>query len=150
MELIPYDEFGKLRMQQLTPSREAYVHDGVEWMGGYWIEELFYGGTALYRHEATPDEAGGLTVDFRDLPTEGVLAIFNAIRLPLRPAMPMKEVRSVLGEAETPETFPNGNKSYDFTVGTRYPYCVAVAVDPDETLIYVAIIRKDVLSRCRY
>jgi len=54
----------------------------------------------MSRHDDTPEETGGLEVDFSELPESAVPAIFDAIQLPLRRGMSFEEVRSVLGEPE--------------------------------------------------
>src|SRR5262245_18135594 len=116
-------------------------------MGGFWINEGIPGFTSLSRHEATPDEAGGLEVDSRDLSLSDIVAIFDTIHLPLRPGMTFEEVRSVLWEPGQTHTFVADCKSYDFTVGSQYPYYVSATVHDTDGLIYAAVIRKDVLSK---
>jgi len=148
MELIPYEDFSRLRMKQFAPAGiEVSEGDGYEWMGGFWIHEGI-GFTGVARHEDTPDEAGGLAVDFRELPESATLAIFDAIHLPLRPGMTLEEVCSVLGEPEHTHVFVADRKSYDFTVGSHFPYHVSATVHDTHGLIYVVVIRKDVLSKC--
>jgi len=149
MELIPYEDFSRLRMKQFVPAEiEVSDDDGYEWMGGFWIHEGI-GFTGVARHEDTPDEAGGLAVAFRELPERSAtLAIFDAIRLPLRLGMTLEEVRSVLGEPEHTNVFVADRKSYDFTVGSQFPYYVSATVHDTDGLIYVVVIRKDVLSKC--
>src|SRR5207247_2508510 len=111
--------------RQLAPGREIFESDDWEWMGGFWINEGIRTCTSVSRHKDTPNEAGGLEVDFRDLPESGVVAIFDAIHLPLRPGMTLQEVQSVLGEPEHTDVFVADRKSYDFTVGSHYPYYVS-------------------------
>ena len=148
MELIPYEQFSRLRMKQFAPAHiEVSEGDGFEWMGGFWIYEGI-GFTGVARHEDTPDEAGGLAVDFRELPKSATSAIFDAIHLSLRQGMTLEEVRSALGEPEHTDVFVADRKSYDFTVGSRNPYHVSATVHETDGLIYVAVIRKDVLSKC--
>ena len=147
MELISYEDFSRLRMKQFAPAGiEVFEGDGYEWMGGFWIHEGI-GFTGVARHEDTPHEAGGLAVDFRELPESSTLAIFDALHL-ARPGVTLEEIRSVLGEPERTNVFVADRKSYDFTVGTRYPYHVSATVHDTDGLIYVAVIRKDVLSKC--
>ena len=149
MELITYNEFAKLRMKQLVPAdTEVIETHGWEWMGGFWINEGFRFCTSLSRHVDTPDEAGGLEIDFRDLPQSLVLGICDKIHLPLRPGMNLEEVLSILGQPEQTYTFVADRKTYDFTVGSQYPYHVSATVHETDGLIYVTVIRKDVLSRC--
>jgi len=148
MELISYEDFSRLRMKQFAPAdMEVSEGDGYEWMGGFWIHEGV-GFTGVARHEDTPDEAGGLEVDIRELPESATLAIFAAIHLPLRPRMTLDEVRSIVGEPERTNVFVADRKSYNFTVGSRYPYHVSATVHDTDGLIYVVVIRKDVLSKC--
>lgn len=149
MELIPYEDFARLRMKQLAPGKEVSESDGWEWMGGFWINEGIHGFTSLSRHEDTPDETGGLEVHFSDLSRGEVLAMLAAIHLPLRPGMTLPEVVAVLGQPEEIHVFVSERKTYDFTVGSRCPYYVSATVHDTTGLIYVAVLRKDVLSRCR-
>jgi hypothetical protein len=148
MELITYEEFGRLRAAQFVPSGTP-IHpiDGYEWMDGFWINEGIRGFSSVSRHEDTPNEAGGLEIDFRDL-SQAELAMLDTIDLPLRPGMTLLEVQSVLGEPEHTDVFVADRKSYDFTVGSRFPYYVSATVHETDGLIHVAVIRKDVLSKC--
>jgi hypothetical protein len=148
MELIPYEQFGRLRLKQFVPPDAEIIEDeGYEWMGGFWINEGI-GFTSMSRHEDTPTETGGLEVDFSELPEGAASAIFGAIHLPFRRGMTLEEVHSILGESEHTHVFVADRKTYDFTVGSRYPYYVSVTVHETDGLIYVAVIRKDVLSKC--
>jgi hypothetical protein len=148
MELIPYPEFARLRMNHLAPGRQIFESDDWEWMGGLWKNEGIRTCTSVSYHEDMPDEAGGLEVDFRDLPGADVLAIFAAIHLPLRPGMTLQEVCAVLGEPEETHMLVHDRKTYDFTVGSCFPYYVSTSVHQADGLVYVAVIRRDVLSRC--
>ena len=148
MELISYEQFGKLRLKQFAPPEaEVFESDGYEWMGGFWINEGT-GFTSMSRHEDTPEETGGLEVDLLEFPESAVSAIFEAIQLPLRRGMSFEEVRSVLGEPEKTHVFVADRKTYEFTVGSQQRYYVSATLDDADGLIYVEVIRKDVLSKC--
>jgi hypothetical protein len=149
VELIPYKQFAKLRAVQFLPAGESVNEcDGYEWMGGFWINEGIRGFTSISRHEDTPDEAGGLEIDFRDLPPAEVKTMLGAIQLPLRPGVSLEEVQAVLGEPERTHVFVADRKSYDFTVGSRDSYYVSVTIHETDGLMHVAVIRKDVLAKC--
>lgn len=136
-------------MKQLVPAGTPVDEmDATEWMGGFWICEGMSGFTGVFRHEDTPDEAGGLVIDFRELSPSDIARIFETIHLPLRPGMTLEEVRSVLGEPEKTQLFVADAKSYDFTVGSQYPYHVSANIHDTEGLNCVDVIRKDVLSKC--
>ena len=148
MELISFEQFGKLRLKQFAPPEaEVFESGGYEWMGGFWINEGI-GFTSMSRHEDTPEETGGLEVDFSELPESAVPAIFDATQLPLRRGMSFEEVRSVLGEPEKTHVFVADRKTYEFTVGSQQRYYVSATLDDADGLIYVEVIRKDVLSKC--
>jgi hypothetical protein len=149
MELIPYNVFAKLRMKQFVPTgTEVFESDGWEWMGGIWINEGIPGFTSISRHEDTPDEAGGLEVDFRDLSPTEIAAVFEALHLPLQPGMTSDQLRSVLGVPDQTDSIYGDRRSHSFTIGADYPYLVSTTVHDAEGLIYVTVVRKDVLARC--
>src|SRR5262245_2159450 len=148
MELISFEQFGKLRLKQFAqPEAEVVESAGYEWMGGFRINEGI-GFTSMCRHEDTPEETGGLEVHFSELPESAVSAIFDAIQLPLRRGMSFEEVRSVLGEPQKTHVFVADRKTYDFTVGSQQRYYVSATLHDADGLTYVAVIRKDVLSKC--
>jgi hypothetical protein len=148
MELISYNDFGRLRAAQFLPAgTPIYQEDSYEWMGGFWINEGIYGFTSVSRHEDLPNETGGLEIDFRDSRTP-ILAMLNAIHLPLRPGMTLQEIQSFLGEPEHMDVFLADRKSYDFTVGERFLYYLSATVHETDGLIHVVVVRKDVISKC--
>jgi hypothetical protein len=95
-----------------------------------------------------PNEIGGLEIDFRDLSEKDALAILDAIRLPLRPGMTLQEVQPVLGKFQESVDYIEDRKGYEFDVGSLYPYEVGCIIRDSVGLIYVSVIRKDVLSKC--
>ena len=151
MELISYEQFGKLRLKQFVPAnKEIFDSDGHEWMNGWWINEGI-GITGISRHEDTPDEAGGLEVLFSELSASATVAMLDAIRLPLHPGMTFENLRSVLGEPQQTEFFPTipDRKHYKFTIGSEHPYHVSCTIHDTDGLIGIAVIRNDVLSKIK-
>ena len=61
--------------------------------------------------------------------------------------MTIEQVCAVLGEPEKIHEFTEDRKTYDFTVGSVFPYHVSATVHEGNGLIYVTVIRKDVLAR---
>jgi len=151
MELIPYSQFAKLRLKQFVGKDvEVSESDGWEWMGGYWINEGVYGFTSFSREEDTPDETGGLEMDFGSLPEDSAKAILDAIRLPLRSGMKLEEVYSILGEPKEKDTFGkyvHDRQTDNFKIGSEQPYYVSCTVHNENGLIYVAVVRGDVLAK---
>ena len=148
MELISYKQFSKLRLKRFVPADADILEAGdFEWMGGFWISECLRF-THMSRHEDTPRETGGLEVDFSEITGHAASAIFEAIRLPLRRGMTLREMRSIMGDPDDVDVFVADRKSYNFTVGLQYPYYVSATVHKTDGLIHVTVIRKDVLSKC--
>ncbi|MEO7297060.1 MAG: hypothetical protein ABI042_00640 [Verrucomicrobiota bacterium] len=148
MELIPYKEFGKLRLKPfLAKDADVDEMEDTEWMGGVWISEMV-GITAFRRLETTPNEMGGLEIVFSEISEKETLAILNAIRLPLRPDMTLEEVRLVLGEPEKIEVLRTVEwKNYEFTIGSQYPYYLSCSIYNTGGMMGLEVIRKDMLSR---
>ena len=149
MELIPYEEFARFNIRPFAQSGRGVVQQAdYEWMGGLWANESVGACTGVCRHESAPDEVGGLEIDFRDLPEKDTLAIFDALHLPLRPGMTLQEVQAVLGEPQERVDYIEDRRGYGFEVGSQYPYEVRCIIRDSVGLVYVSVIRKDVLSKC--
>jgi hypothetical protein len=147
MELIPYSQFAKLRLKQFVESDvEVTEGDGWEWMGGLWFGEGISSSTYFARLKDTPDETGGLEIDFTELPESSAQSILDTINLPLKSGMTFDEVRSALGVPEKTTSLA-GWKNNDFTLGEKHPYFVSATVDHAKGLTNLTVIRKDVLSR---
>lgn len=147
MQLISYDQFSKLRLRDFVPEG-MLIGEAVdwEWMGSYWYNEGI-GFTSFSRHMSTPDQTGGLEISFTELPAESNRRLLSAIGLPLRPGMSAPDVLSVMGSpAETHEFVP-GRHSYEFNAGIPQPYVVSCTVDDAEGLVYVTVVRPDLLDR---
>jgi hypothetical protein len=151
MELIPYNQFAKLRLKQFVGSDvEVTEGDGWEWMGGHWINEGISSFTSFSRLKDTPEETGGLEIDLDELPASSARAILGAIQLPLRSGMKLEEVYAVLGEPTKKDAFGkhvHDRQTDEFEVGSKEAYYVSSTVHNDSGLIYLTVIRKDVLSR---
>jgi hypothetical protein len=153
MELIPYSQFAKLRLRQFVAKNvEISKTDGWEWMEGYWINEGAYGFTSFSREEDTTDETGGLEMDFSELPKDSAQRLLDAIRLPLRAGMKLKEVYAVLGEPKKKDTlgkYVHDRQTDEFEIGFSQSYHVSCTVHKKNGLIYLSVIRGDVLKRIR-
>jgi hypothetical protein len=149
MELISYEEFGKFDIRPFAKNDVGVVEqNGVEWRGGIWTSESVGACTCICRHESMPDVVGGLEIDFSDLSETDTLTFFNALRLPLRPGMSLQEVQAVLGEPKERVDFIEDRRGYGFYVGSHNPYEVGCIIRDSVGLVYVSVIRKDVLSKC--
>lgn len=149
MELISYDDFGGFDIGRFAqPGRGVVQQDGYEWRGGLWTCEAVGAFTCVCRHESMPSVVGGLEMDFRELPERDTLAIFETLHLPLRPGMSLQAVQAVLGEPTERVDYIEDRRGYSFDVGSLYPYEVGCIISDSVGLIYVSVIRRDVLSKC--
>jgi len=147
MELIPYSEFGRLRLRQFCGDdvKESESADW-EWMGGYWYCDGI-GFTWFGRLNDMPKETGGLEVDLSALPEDVSCRVFSSLSLPLRAGMTLDVITGMLGEPFETFTFVDDRKTHEFRVGLRHPYRVSCTVQDKTGLIFVSVIREDVLAK---
>jgi hypothetical protein len=82
MELIPYDEFARLRLAQFYPDASELVPlENWEFMGGVWVGEAD-GFTEFLRPEDRPNELGSIEIDLSAIAED----IGNAIRINSEPS----------------------------------------------------------------
>lgn len=147
MELIPYSEFARIRLQQFCAVGVAESDSADwEWMGGFWYCDSI-GFTWFGRLRDMPEETGGLEIDFSELPESAWSSILASLHLPLRVGMNCNAIRGILGEPVETLAFVADRKTYEFRVGLQHPYRVSCTVHEDAGLIFVSVIRKDVLTK---
>lgn len=146
MQLISYDQFGKLRLRDFARNDAAIgeVSDW-EWMGACWHNEGI-GFTSFSRHVSTPDQTGGLEISFNELSADSSQLLLRTIGLPLRPGMSTTEVLSVMGSPADTHQYVSDRRSYEYSVGISEPYVVSCTVHDTEGLMYVTVIRSDLLN----
>jgi hypothetical protein len=146
MELVPYENFAKLRLRDFAPAN-AEIGDVTdwEWQGGMWLNEGI-GFTSFSRLAEMPDETGGLEISFSQLPAEANEKILRAIGLPLSAGMSVDQVFALLGSSDKTYSFVPDRKTFEFTVGDAQSYSVSCTVDDNDGLVYVTVVRGDVLE----
>jgi hypothetical protein len=147
MKLISYEQFAGLRLGDFvpegTPIGEA---SGWEWMGSVWHNEGI-GFTSFSRHASTPDDTGGLEITFSELPSDCIDRVLTTVGLPLRPGMSTPDVLSTLGTPTGAHQFVPERRTYTFTLGLAQPYIVGCTIVDTDGLIYVTVVRADLVSR---
>ncbi len=147
MRLISYDQFAKLRLRDFVPDGAVITETSDwEWMGSYWLNEGI-GFTSFSRHASAPDNTGGLEVSFQELSDDCSRRFLSAVGLPLRPGMSILEVLSVMGVPTSTHQFVPDRRTYEFTVGFPQPYVVGCTVVDTDGLVYITILRPDLLNR---
>jgi hypothetical protein len=147
MEMISYSEFGRLRLRDFCGDEvaESNIPDW-EWMGGLWFGDAV-GFTWFGRLHDAPKETGGLEVDLAELPEHVWSRILDSLHLPLRAGMTFDSITSILGQPFETDFFLEDRKTYEFRVGSAQRYRVSCTVLDDDGLIFVSVIREDVLFR---
>ena len=143
MELIPYEQFERLRLSHFQPdsSRISPLRNW-EFMGGVWVGEAD-GFTAFLRPETSPHALGSIELDLVDLPANLADRVLASIQLPLRPGMVLAEVQQLLGTPKGIQQFVSDRVSFDFVVGAHWPYQVGCTIHESQGLIHVLVIRED-------
>jgi hypothetical protein len=148
MKLISYEQFAALRLRDFVP-QDVIIADTPdwEWMHSLWHNEGI-GFTSFSRHVSRPNETGGLEIAFSELPDECIERLLVAIGLPLRPGMSAAEVLKLLGAPTSTHQFAPDRQTYGFTIGTAsQPYHLDCTIDHAQGLVFVVVIRSDLLFR---
>ena len=155
MDLIPYDEFSKLRIKDFYPkgTEMSYEDTGFECVLGLAGQEGFPF-TYFAWPEDRPGETAQISLDFRnecnECPPDISEKILSAIRLPLAPGMTKEQIVQILGEPL--RVFPyadNAGSCIDFLCGdsSESQYEVQCDVHPDLGLIGVRVVREDLREK---
>ena len=145
-ELIPYNDFSKFRLDQFCSGEIFKTGAAIwEWMGGEWYCDAI-GFTWFGRLDGSPNETGCLEIDLSDLPQSESAAVLASLRLPLASGMNYDSVVRVLGEPSNTLAFVDDRKTYEFEVGSAETYQVSCTIQNDDGLIFVSVIREDVLQ----
>jgi hypothetical protein len=145
VELIPYNEFARLRLALFYPDASELVPlENWEFMGSVWVGEAD-GFTEFLRPEEKPDELGSIEIDLSSIQEDIGAAILDKIHLPLQRGMLFEQVAQHLGPPESTDAFVSDRKTYNFTLGSISSYCISCTVHESEGLIHVTVIRRDLL-----
>ncbi len=146
MELIPYQQFGRLRIRPFFPESTRLFLDedaSTECAIGLAVTE----GLAFTYCAWRPDEPGvtaELALDFREeCPAEIGLKILEAIRLPLRPGMSLDEIQAILGPPEFSELSSGEQGFARFVCGGQWPYFVGCYLTRGKGMTAIVVFRKD-------
>jgi hypothetical protein len=145
-ELLPYEEFGDLRMRDFWPSSaEIFQETGVECCIGYGNGE-----GVGFCHFLWPSRQPGRVAEIRleafgpdDCPEYVAEDLFRVLHLPIRPGMAQVDVRAALGRPLY-ESNPVDDVMVDhFRCGNRWPFRVICTFRTADGLVSVLIVRAD-------
>src|SRR5262245_55435204 len=136
--MIPYEQFGKLRLKQFLPSRRLAQLTNWEFMDRIWVGDAL-GFSEWLRLEDSPDATRSLAIDFTEFPRKASDKALATIGLPVRPGMNLQELRGLLGEPVREYRFTDDRLSYEFIVQGPPRYNVRCTVLHDGGLTYLVV-----------
>lgn len=94
-----------------------------------------------------PNETGCMEIHLSELPQSEAEAILAAIGLSLTAGMSFESVSEIFGEPFDVESFVDDRKTYVFQAGADHTYKVDCTVQDTDGLVFVSVVRNDVLQR---
>ena len=146
-ELVSYSDFSKLRLDKFCTGGIERTGAAIwEWMGGDWYCDGI-GFTWFGCLDGMPNETGCMEIHIAELPQSEGIAILVAIGLSLTAGMDFESVTEILGEPLEVLSFVDDRKTYVFEAGTDDTYKVDCTIQDKDGLIFVSVLRNDVLQR---
>ena len=139
MQLVPYSEFGRLRLRPFCPDDELYDED-VDEHGDFIKEEIR--GVWFARWRKRPDELFVITVHLDDCSTDVAPLLFPKIRLKLEAGITPDEAE--LRFECAPESQTDGREIMDFRTSGQWPYIVHCSFGDESRLRSVSVRRLDI------
>jgi hypothetical protein len=136
--MIPYSEFGVLRLSQFRPDAEISELEDWEYEDRDWVGEAV-GFSEWLRPADTPEVLGSLSLDFGEFPRPDADRVLTAIGLPVRPGMGFEDLRAVLGEPVETLRFGPSKVTYEFLTPEPQRYKVSCTVKQEGGLSYLNV-----------
>jgi hypothetical protein len=136
--MIPYTEFGKLRLSQFLPAVQVAELDNWEFEGHLWIGEAS-GFSEWLRLQSDPLVLRSLAIDFMDFPAEVAAKVLAMIDLPVRPGMTVEQTDALFGEHNRTFRFTADRATYCYRTRDAEPYSVSCTVLDNGGLTYLVI-----------
>ncbi|AMV37533.1 hypothetical protein [Planctomyces sp. SH-PL62] len=136
--MIPYSQFGLLRLRPFRPEAEVVELDDWEYEGRCWVGEAIKFSEWL-RPEEKPEALGSLSLDFDEFPAPAADRVLEALDLPVRAGMTFEELKAVLGEPVETLRFSPNKVTYEFLTAGAEPYQVSCTVKNQGGLSYLGV-----------
>jgi hypothetical protein len=149
--LIDYPAFGAMRLQDFVPPndpRRAEIDEFDDWeyRGSAWIGEGYGVFTVFLRPKNSPTALGAITLDLENLPDDIQASVLSSVGLPVRPGATRDHLQGTLGLPDREQRFMPDRITLDFRVGATDQYLVSLTVHQDRGLLFVEMIRADLLD----
>lgn len=145
MEIIDYNDFGKLRLSEIWPeNKDIGKVDDFEFMNNFWVGEI-YGFTQFLQLKREPDLTKSISLNLIDIPDDIVERIFKRIGLLLKKGISPETCKSILGEPLNIENHKNNKQTYNYVISNKSKYNLALTFKQDTGLIYVVINSQEII-----
>ena len=94
--MIPYDNFGRLRLGAFLPTTDLERLEDWEFQSHVWIGESL-GFSEWLRLEEDPDVLRSLAIHFPEFPAKEAHSVLHAIQLPVRAGMSLRDLDHLFG-----------------------------------------------------
>ena len=138
--MIAHAKFGKLRLAQFCPDADIAELSRWEFMDAIWVGEAV-GFSEWLRLESAPAVLRSLAIDFAEFPAVAAAAVLQAIDLPVRAGMSIRELRAMLGEPVEEHRFVADRVTCEFAAPGPSRYRVSCTVLNDGGLSYLIVMR---------
>jgi hypothetical protein len=136
--MISYNEFGKLRLNQFIPKTLIDELENWEFENHLWIGEA-HGFSEWLCLESEPAILRSIAIDFSEFPNDAASKVLDIVGLSIFEGMQYSEIEKVLGKPYKTFTFVQDRKSYEFkTIGSN-PFIVSCTVLNEGGLTYIVV-----------
>jgi hypothetical protein len=136
--MISHSHFGTLRLSNFFPDNEIDQLENWEFLDHLWMGEAI-GFSEWLRLEKEPDILRSLAIDFKGLPHSKVEEILRVIDLPIRAAMTIEELKTILGEPYETSHFVLDRVTCEFLFNEPHPYNLSCTALNIGGLVYLVI-----------
>jgi hypothetical protein len=136
--MIPYDDFGRLRLADFLPGADLAQLEGWEFLDHMWLGEAL-GFSEWLRLEDDPDVLRSLAINFSEFPPRAGEAVLQAVQLPVRAGMSLRELDGLLGPRIGEHRFVADRVSCDYFTPEPHRYRISCTALTDGGLTYLVV-----------
>lgn len=136
--MIPYDDFGCLRLAGFLPNADLAHLEGWEFQDHVWLGEAV-GFSEWLRLEDDPEVLRSLAIDFSEFPPEVADLVLQTIALPVRAGMSLRDLDDLLGPRVAEYRFVADRVTCEYLSPEPHRYCLSCTVLNDGGLSYLVV-----------
>ena len=136
--MIPYDEFGCLRLAAFLPDADLAQLEMWEFQNHEWLGEAL-GFSEWLRLQDDPEVLRSLAIAFSEFPAPTAESVLRTIQLPVRAGMSLRELDSLLGPRIAEYRFVPDRVTCEYFTPEPHRYRVSCTVMNDSGLSYLVV-----------